>query len=188
MSYFVWVGPKDIDCLQDPLFSEVVSYYSDKNILAFREAKIYGNKFNKFITEKMLQILEEHPNAKFIFYNPQIAYRLDVSLRQHVLCLNDNNLLNLLNDKIYTRYWFRRYVPVLPSIIIDSPNLSFQELENNLSYSDQYIVQQNKSSGGLGTFILTRKNGMLSILKNNYKELFIVSPYIHEGFAINLMQ
>lgn len=186
MSYFVWVGPKDIDCLQDPLFSEVVSYYSDKNILAFREAKIYGNKFNKFITEKMLQILEEHPNAKFIFYNPQIAYRLDVSLRQHVLCLNDNNLLNLLNDKIYTRYWFRRYVPVLPSIIIDSPNLSFQELENNLSYSDQYIVQQNKSSGGLGTFILTRKNGMLSILKNNYKELFIVSPYIHEGFAINI--
>ena len=43
MSYFVWVGPRDIDCLQDPLFSEVVSYYSDKNILAFRVAKIYGN-------------------------------------------------------------------------------------------------------------------------------------------------
>lgn len=186
MSYFVWVGPRDIDCLQDPIFSDMVSYYSDKNILEFREAKIYGSKFNKFIKEKMLQILEEHPDAKFIFYNPSIAYHLDISLRQHVLCLNDNNLLNLLNDKIYTRYWLQRYVPVLPSVIMDAPNLSFQELENNLGHSEQYVVQQNKSSGGLGTFILTRENGMLSILKENYKQLFIVSPYIHEGFAINI--
>ena len=186
MSYFVWVGPRDIDCLQDSLFSDKVSYYSDKNILAFREAKIYGNKFNKFIKKKMLQILKKHPDAKFIFYNPGIAYHLDITLRQYVLCLNDNNLLSLLNDKIYTRYWLQRCVPVLPSIIMDAPNLSFQELENNLSNSQQFVAQQNKSSGGLGTFILTRENGMLSILKENYKELFIVSPYIHESFAVNI--
>ena len=186
MSYLVWVGPRDIDCLQDPLFLDSVCYFSDKNILEFRAAKIYGNKFNKFIEKKMLQILTEHPDAKFIFYNPRIAYHLDVSLRQHVLCLNNNNLLNLLNDKIYTRYWLRRYVPVLPSIIMDAPSLSFQELENGLGYSKQYVIQQNKSSGGLGTFILTRENGMLSALKENYKELFIVSPYIYEGFSVNL--
>ena len=186
MNYYVWVGPRDIDCLQDSLFSNKICYYSDQNVQEFRVANIYGNKFNKFIEKKMLQILTEHPDAKFIFYNPKIAYQLEITLRQHILCLNDNNLLNLLNDKIYTRYWLRHYVPVLPSVIMDVPNLSFQELENSLGHAEQYVVQQNKSSGGFGTFILTRENGILSFLKENYKELFIVSPYIHEGFAINI--
>ena len=186
MNYYVWVGPRDIDCFNDPIFSDTVCYYSDRNRQRVREANIYGSKFNKFIEKRMLQILEEHPNAKFIFYNPRIAYQLDISLRQHILCLNDNNLLDMLNDKIYTRYWLRHYVPVLPSVIVDAPNLSFQELEESLCPSEQYVVQQNKSSGGLGTFILAKENDMLPFLKNSYKELFIVSPYIHDGFAINI--
>lgn len=186
MSYFVWVGPRDIDCSYDMLFSDSICYYSEKNIQPLREAKIYGSKFNKFIEKEMQRILEQHPDAKFIFYNPKIAYCLSNSLRQYVLCLNDKNLLNLLNDKIYTRYWLRRYVPVLSSVVFDSPYLSFQELENSLGYSEQYVVQQSKSSGGLGTFILTKENEMLSVLKKNYKELFIVSPYMHKSFAINI--
>lgn len=186
MSYFVWVGPRDIDCFQDTLFSDSICYYSDNNLQAFRESKIYGSNFNKFIEKNMLQILEQHSDAQFIFYNPKTAYHLDKSLRQYVLCLNDNNLLNLLNDKVYTRYWLRRYVPVLPSVVLDSPYLSFEELGDSLGCSEEYVVQQNKSSGGLGTFILTKENGMLSVLKKNYKELFIISLYIHKSFAINI--
>ncbi|MBO4998345.1 MAG: ATP-grasp domain-containing protein [Lachnospira sp.] len=186
MSYFVWVGPRDIDCAYDTLFSDSICYYSGKNMQPFREAKIYGSKFNKFIKMEMLRILEQHSDAKFVFYNPKTAYYLSSSLHQYILCLNDKNLLNLLNDKIYTRYWLRRYVPVLPSVVLDAPYLSFQELENSLGCSEQYVVQQSKSSGGLGTFILTKGNGMLSVLKKNYKELFIISPYIHKSFAINI--
>ncbi len=186
MSYYVWVGPREIDCFHDSIFTDTICYYSDKNIKKTREANIYGKKFNKFIERRMSQILVEHPNAKFIFYNPKTAYYINKSLRQYVLCLNDKSILNLLNDKIYTRYWLRRYVPVLPSTVIDAPNLSFQELENSLCYAKEYVVQRNRSSGGLGTFILSRENGMLSILKKNYQELFIISPYIQNGFAVNI--
>lgn len=186
MSYYVWVGPRDIDCIQDSLFSDRICYYSDKNIQSRRESNIYGNKFNEFIKNGMLKILSEHTDAKFIFYNPRIAYHLENTLQQHIICLNDCNLLEMLNDKIYTRYWLSRYIPTLPSIVIAASNLSFQELEQNLCYSEQYIVQRNKSSGGLGTFILSRKNSMLSTLKENGNELFIVSPYIYHGFAVNI--
>lgn len=186
MSYYVWVGPRDIDCAYDPLFSETICYYSNNNIQDCREAKIYGNKFNKFVKEKMINVLSKHPDAKFIFYNPRIAYSLDILLRQHVLCLNNRSLLEMLNDKIYTRFWLSQHVPVLPSMIVDAPNLSFRELEQSLCYADQYVVQQAKSSGGLGTFVLSRENGMLSTLKEEYRELFIVSPYVHHGFAVNI--
>lgn len=186
MSYYVWVGPRDIDCIHDPLFSETICYHSNNNIKKYREANIYGSKFNNFIHDNMQKILTEHPEAKFFFYNPRIAYYLNDSLRESVMCLNKCNLLDLLNDKIYTRYWLGRYVPVLPSIIIDSPNLSFKEIEKGLCYAEQYVAQQNKSSGGLGTFILSRLNNMISQLKNNYRELFIVSPYIYNSYAVNV--
>ena len=186
MSYYVWVGQREIDCKFDDLFSDSICYFSDKNITQTRKANIFGATFNCFIKDKMLEILDIHPEAKFIFYNPKIAYRLESTLQRHVECLNDATLLNLLNDKIYTRYWLGRYIPVLPSIIIDSHNLSFESLEKELCYSEQYVVQQSKSSGGLGTYVLNRENQMLAKLQNEFHELFIVSPYIYSGFAINI--
>lgn len=186
MSYYVWVGPRDVDCFSDMLFSEKICYYSDSNPQEIRKANIYGNIFTKFISCKMAQILSIHPCAQFIFYNPKIAYSIDRHLRQHILCLNDKNLLDLLSDKIYTRYWFSHYVPALPSVIIDSPNLSFNELETNFMKSEQYIAQKNKSSGGFGTFIISETNHMIEDIRNNYKELFIVSPYMENGFSVNV--
>lgn len=186
MSYYVWVGPRGIDCKFDVLFSDAICYYSDNNLTSTRKANIFGSKFNKFIKEKMLKILNTHPEAKFIFYNPKIAYRLDSTLRKYVECLNEVALLDMLNDKIYTRYWLGNYIPVLPSIIIDSKNLSFETLEEELGYAEQYVVQRNRSSGGLGTYLLSKENKMLSTLQNEFHELFIVSPYICNGFALNI--
>lgn len=134
----------------------------------------------------MTEILSIHPCAQFIFYNPKIAYSINHSLQQHILCLNDKNLLDMLSDKIYTRYWLNRYVPVLPSTIVDSPNLLLDELETNFMVSEQYIAQKNKSSGGFGTFIISKTNHMIEDIRNNYKELFIVSPYIKNGFSVNI--
>lgn len=186
MSYYVWVGPRDVDCFSDTLFSEKICYYSDSNPQEIRKENIYGDTFNKFISNKMTEILSIHPCAQFIFYNPKIAYSINHSLQQHILCLNDKNLLDMLSDKIYTRYWLNRYVPVLPSTIVDSPNLLLDELETNFMVSEQYIAQKNKSSGGFGTFIISKTNHMIEDIRNNYKELFIVSPYIKNGFSVNI--
>ena len=186
MSYYVWVGPRDVDCFSDTLFSEKICYYSDSNPQEIRKENIYGDTFNKFISNKMTEILSIHPCAQFIFYNPKIAYSINHSLQQHILCLNDKNLLDMLSDKIYTRYWLNRYVPVLPSTIVDSPNLLLDELETNFMVSEQYIAQKNKSSGGFGTFIISKTNHMIEDIRNNYKDLFIVSPYIKNGFSVNI--
>lgn len=186
MSYYVWVGPRDVDCFSDTLFSEKICYYSDSNPQEIRKENIYGDTFNKFISNKMTEILSIHPCAQFIFYNPKIAYSINHSLQQHISCLNDKNLLDMLSDKIYTRYWLNRYVPVLPSTIVDSPNLLLDELETNFMVSEQYIAQKNKSSGGFGTFIISKTNHMIEDIRNNYKELFIVSPYIKNGFSVNI--
>ena len=186
MEYLVWVGPRDTDWKYDASFSDAICYYSENNITSKRKANIYGDIFNSFVEDRMKQILEKHPNAKFMFYNQKIIYFIDKSLRKYAVCVNEKILLDLLDDKVYMRYWAGNYVPVLPSLLTDSKSLSFEQLHEKLDKGNEFIVQRNHSSGGFGTFYLTNQNLMLQNLKENYNELYIVSPYIKNNVPINI--
>lgn len=186
MEYLVWVGPRDSDIQFSKCFKESICYYSEKNPSSDRKAHIYGNVFIEFIKNKMKNLLELHPEARFIFYNPKIAYSLDEHLRNYVLCLNEKFILDLLSDKIYTRYWMGNYVPVLPSLLEDSHHLSFAELDKKLGEAEAYVLQQNRSSGGFGTFYAAKKEQTLNTLREMYNELLIISPYVENGLSVNI--
>lgn len=186
MDYYVWVGPRECDCMFEDLFKEHICYFSDDNYCTTREANIYGKTFNIYVEQRMKQILEKHPNAKFIFYNQKIAYCLPDRYLKHIKCINEIKIINILNDKIYMRYWIGNYVSVVPAILIHSKHLSYKELENQLCYSEEYIVQQNNTSGGFGTFILSKDNKMLDYFHKNINDLLIVSPYLKQSYSINV--
>ncbi len=186
MNYLVWVGPRDTDCKYDDSFSDAICYYSQKNILSERKAHIYGNIFNSFVETKIKQILKKHPDAKFMFYNQKIVYYINKKLRKYAVCINTRSLLELFADKVYMRYWAGNYVPVLPSLLIDSKSLSYEILQEKLDRGTEFIVQQNNSSGGFGTFYLNKRNNVIENLRENYNELFIVSPYVKNNIPINV--
>lgn len=186
MEYLIWVGPRDSDIQFCKYIQDKICYFSEANPMPQRKANIYGTTFLDFVRKKMNNILWNHPNAKFIFYNPKMAYSLNEDLQKHVICLNDKYVLNLLSNKIYTRYWFGAYIPVLPSILLESGGLSFDELSDKLGESHEYIVQKNHSSGGFGTFLVSKENNMLSFLQESYNELLLVSPYIKNSVSINI--
>ena len=137
MEYLVWVGPRDSDVQFCKCFQDKICYFSQANPMPQRKANIYGTPFLEFVKKRMLDILSYHSNAKFIFYNPKIAYSLDKYLQKYVICLNDKNILDILSNKIYTRYWFGAYVPVLPSILLESRGLSFNEFRDKLGEADE---------------------------------------------------
>lgn len=186
MDYLVWVGPRDTDWIYDSSFLDAICYYSQNNKMPERNAHIYGEIFNSFVEDQMKKKIEEHPNAKFLFYNQKIVYSLHKSLRKYVICVNEKRLLEILTNKIYMRYWAGNYVPVLPSLLIDSKSLSFDLLHQKLDKSNEFIVQQSNNSGGFGTFYMSDKNHMLSTLKEDYNELFIVSSYVAKNIPINV--
>lgn len=186
MDYYVWVGPRESDCFFDDLFEEHICYFSENNHNAVRKANIYGNEFNKFVEHNMNYILSKHPNAKFILYNQKIAYNLSHKLLKHIECVNDNNILKILNDKIYMRYWMGSYVPVVPSVLTNSKQLSFSDLENKLCPAEEYVAQKNGTSGGFGTYCLSRNNHMLEYLQSDSVDLLIVSPYLKNSYSMNV--
>lgn len=186
MDYIVWVGPRDSDCAFDDLFSEHICYFSEGNNCCVRKASIYGSEFNQYIEQRMEKILQRHPNAKFIFYNQKTAYSIHSCYRSHIVCLNPEKLINILADKIYMRYWMGNHVLVLPSLLISSRQLSFEELESHLCPSEEYVIQKNGSSGGFGTFCLSKGNGMLELLREGTADLLIVSPYLSKSYSVNV--
>ena len=186
MEYLVWIGPRDSDIQFSKHIKETICYYSEKNNLSYRKAHIYGKTFLEFIKKRMEKILKSHPDAQFIFYNPKIAYSLSDNLRQHTICLNDKCILDLLSNKIYTRFWLGNYVPVIPSILLDSQSILFSELSYKLPDTEAYIAQKNNSSGGFGTFLVSKENNILNFIKKTYNELFIVSPYIKNCISVNI--
>ncbi|MET3742491.1 radical SAM protein [Faecalicatena orotica] len=186
MSYYVWVGPRESDCIFSDLFSDSICYFTDKNPQAIRMLHIYDPSYKQFIIKEMNRILKDHSDAAFIFYNPKIAYNIPAELRSKVKCLNTKYLLELLSDKIYTRFWLAGHVPVLPSRLLESQSLTFQTLEEKVCPSEHYVVQQNKNSGGFGTYYVSKENTVLSELKNKTKEVFIVSPYKEKSISVNV--
>ncbi len=186
MEYLVWVGPRDSDVQFCKCIKNKICYFSEANPMSQRKANIYGTPFLTFVEKNMCNILYHHSNAKFIFYNPKIVYSLDKDLQKYVICLNNKYVLGILGNKIYTRYWFGAYVPVIPSVLLESKGLSFNEFSDKLGESDAYIVQKNSSSGGFGTFFVTKENDMLSFLQKSYNELLMVSPYIKNSISINI--
>lgn len=186
MSYYVWVGPRESDCMFSNIFSDTICYYSNKNLFTTRKAHIYGADYNQFLKKQMYQILKCHPDAAFIFYNPKIAYCIPSELREKVKCLNKKNILDLLSDKIYTRFWLANYVPTLPSRLIESKNLTFQTFEEMICPSKHYVVQQNRNSGGFGTFYIEGENSVLKELRENTEEVFLVSPYKEKSISVNV--
>lgn len=66
----------------------------DGNICLFKEGIIRKNHnieleiFKEFNRKSILQVLNEDPDAKFMFYNPILAYSLEENLRERVICLN----------------------------------------------------------------------------------------------------
>ncbi len=186
MSYYVWVGPRESNCMFSNIFSDTICYFSDQNLLAARKTHIYGAEYHQFIIDQMHQILKNHPDAAFIFYNPKIAYQIPVELREKVECLNKKYILELLSDKIHTRFWLANYVPTLPSRLLESSNLTFQGMKEMICPSAHYVVQQNRNSGGFGTFYIEGENSVLRELRENTQEVFLVSPYQEKSVSVNV--
>ena len=67
MEYLVWVGPRDSDMKFSKSIKECICYYSNNNPLLHRKSNIYGKTFITFIETRINAILQDHPEARFIF-------------------------------------------------------------------------------------------------------------------------
>ena len=162
-----------------------------------------------FIEQSIASVLQQEPTAKFMFYNPSTVYRLGLDAkygREHFVCLNEKAVLDDVNDKQRFRNMMRGVIPLLPAVERTRVDCNYDNLmesmregcfEDNNDYGTEvadirydeeprFIVQAPVSSGGAGTFVLSRENSRYMLSSLNPRSTYMVSVFYTNNIAVNI--
>lgn len=195
MKDIIWVGKYFSDVINTDLFCAAILVTQplyDTNIPIY----VYNNSLQKITTSNKNFILFAYHTIKslllkkdyvFMFYSDAIAKALltiDASLSKYFICTNED-ISSWLSLKGYTRLWLSKSVEIPPIKVVSKDEITFNNLQKTWREYDKFVIQKDFSSGGKGTYIVT-KDSINNILKElseyNY---YMLSPYIEHEFSGN---
>ena len=196
MANIYWVGIRKSDLLSlETLYHGSITFFGDGkdgNICLFKKKDTRKNHnielkiFEKFNRRAMLQVLEEDINAKFMFYNPMLAYLMEEHFREHIICLNSLDILKIVNDKMLCKLWLKDSVQLLENAQMFGKEINLKNLNRIFGVQKEYVIQLPISSGGTGTYIFNEQNQQKIISKILPSQLYTVSPYYKNAISINI--
>lgn len=196
MEHLYWIGVRKSDLLSvDELYKGCITFFGDgknRNIALFNTGRARKNHninipiFDEFNRESILEILNNDPEAKFMFYNPVYAYLLEEELRKKVICLNDIEILNILDNKILCKLWLKNEVQLFESKQFLGMEIDLKKLDSIFGNSQNYLIQSSVSSGGTGTYILNPQNQKILKDKLCPHNLYTVTPYYRDATSFNI--
>ncbi len=188
-----WIGTKESDILHtNNFFSHSIticgsgqngnfSFSTEKNIRI--NYNINNPDYTKYLLETMNQILADEPQTQFMYYNPYYAHLLEPSLASHVCCLNSKQIMDLLRSKCEMRTFATNYIPVVPFERILGQELYTSFVSGTKNSTEEYIVQEDISSGGEGTYIISSTEELPNFLDN---ALYLMAPYYKKNIPVNI--
>lgn len=118
-----------------------------------------------------------------MYFSQYHASTLPPEVRARCCCYNDRAILELLRDKISTRFWLASSVPTLPSVLLSGAECSVSKLQSLFpDCGRQFVAQRNYSAGGYSTFLLKENEPGLF----GPQEILMVSPYIEHSIPLNV--
>lgn len=196
MSHIYWVGIRKSDLITvKSLYYGSITFFGDEkenNICLFKKGvtrknhNIDSELFTSFISASMFQVLEDDPEALFMFYNQIYAYSFVKKFPQKIICLNPLDILEILNNKILCRAWLGNNVCLIKNLEISKDKICLEYFKTIFGNVDEYVIQVPVSSGGTGTYILNQHNFTEIVSKLNSTELYTVTPYYRDAISLNV--
>lgn len=195
MKKFIWIGHRESEIFKTNNFFDfsITSWGSNLNgnrsyCSKYQTRNINNKLRNEFIAEELNRLLQEE-NYNVMFYNSTLAFSLIKShpeFEKNFICLNAPSVLNLLNDKINTKLWLSNYFPVLEFVLLSGHECKIEQLKKFFLNHKNFVIQEAKSSGGLGTFIINSKNYLNVLSKLKSDMLYLVSYFADPSFSLNV--
>lgn len=192
MSKIYWVGVRQSD-IEDTgdLFKGSITVFGDGlngNIsYCNKNRRINHNVENKecdlFFEEVLKSLCEKDNSVRFMFYNPELAYQYNEIIKQHTLCLNSYQLLNVLSNKQRSRFIVRNIVDTIPFIVLKGKECNYENIQGYFDGYDEFVIQKAFSSGGEGTRHINSKFKTDCSVQGN--DEYLVAPYIKDSISLN---
>lgn len=196
MKRLIWVGKYESDIAECICFQGSITYYGSNqgNNTAFsgKSVRIHSKRmeeYKRFIIQSMERLLIQHPHTYFLYYNQSLAYEISAmqpKLAVTIVGLNLSTVIDSLNNKIYNRLWFSNMMPTTPFKAIPKEDCDFEHIQRIFPQYEKFVVQKNFTSGGKGTFLLTKESNANIQTKLEVGEIYIVSPYIEKSVPVNI--
>lgn len=164
MEKLFWVGPRESDiCGLEALFSGSITLYGSDTDGNYSYCGVCGIRINHnvdhpdssaFILERQLELIEKYPDCKFMSYNPNYTYGAPEAVISRSICLNPQELLEMLDNKRSFRRFAQSLVPMLENQMRLGRDCTYTALQGSGLWTDSesYIIQEAVSSGGQGPF------------------------------------
>ncbi len=191
--YWIGIRKSEIEYANN-FFKDSVVVFGKKNNNSIQSLTSFLNKnidlndsnndqmITKYHKSYMNSILSNDSKAEFMFYNQIIALHR-FSEFPNIICLNKLELIDELEDKIFTREYYKNIVPVLSHLILNGLDISIQNLQNKFKNSNEFVVQSKTGSGGSGT-LLYNSDSQSNLLNKNAK--YLITKYHKESVSINV--
>lgn len=192
----IWVGKYQSDtAYTSNYFQGSISYYGDNcngnvSYLASNPSK-FNEEFNsaiflEFVYTIMIEQIKKE-KVIFTFYNQLYAQHLikrHPILKQYISPINEENVLNWLSVKTFVRAWLENSVKVPPFTVLSKSECAIENLSLIFPGYKQFIIQDNTSSGGQGTFILRDESEQAVLAQLSPSIAYMVSPYLTPNYSI----
>ena len=197
MKHIYWVGIKESEIRTcKHLFEGSITFIgSGKNgNLSFSSKQDYIINYNEdsieldnFMKNTLRSIIEKIPDVSFFCYTTSYIYSFeDPEINKHIICGNNRDTLQLLRNKMNSRLWLNRYVPVLPTVILPGSECQYEYLCSLFPSEETFTIQGCTGAGGVDTYTMSSSNynDITHCLKKNY--IYLISPYKAHSYSINI--
>lgn len=133
-----------------------------------------------------MEIIEQYPNSRFMLYYPTDVNILYREILDRIICVNDIDIITLLENKIDTRIWLSDTIPIPPYVIEYGENVSLGSARKKFPNHNEFVIQADYSCGGSNTWLFHELNadeiGSRLLLQDKYT----VSPYLQNSISLNI--
>lgn len=193
MKDLIWVGIRESEVKYSNFIDNSICIFGNND--NFLENKIkkrinHNNEKNytvidDFYNKELIKQIEKNPNTKFMYYSQIYSYdnMKKSGLLDYIICLNNPNLIEFVNNKFKTKNYLKNYIPILDYIFLNGKNCNFENLKRKYENSE-FVIQAENGSGGFSTIVLNEKNKEHIKLDNN--KTYMVTKYCKNNIPVNM--
>lgn len=189
----IWIGIRESEIKYSNFINNSISIFGNANNSLQNKINKNINHNNKkrysfiddFYNKEIIKQIQKNSKTKLMYYSQIYSYysMKELGLLDYVICLNNQELIEFINNKFKIKEYLKNYIPILEYVFINGKNCDLESLKQK--YGDyEFVLQTEESSGGSNTIILNENN------KNDIKlhddQTYMITRYCKNNIPVNI--
>lgn len=184
----IWIGIRESEILYSSLFYKSITIYGSNSGNNISKKSENNLSITDFFIETINKFLGTQ-NIKLFFYSPNLAERVLIKapyMEKYIINKYDREFHKTIENKTYSQLWASNVMPVVEFTEMFGIECNYSNIAANFRDYDKFVIQENISSGGKGTFLLTPYNEAAVSKCLDKHKCYKISPYYEHSFSLNI--